>query len=71
MKASFLNYDKPLMTVMIKQTQNDVNCISEIKRALYSKAEAFGIQMESLPRKFHTPEIMQKFLNPVKISRYM
>ena len=56
MKYSFNDYKKPLLTVMIKQTENPENAIAEIGRANYCGAEAFGIQLENLPREFHTPD---------------
>ena len=55
MKYTFTRYEKPLITVMIKQTETPENAVAEIGRANYCGAEAFGIQMENLPREFHTP----------------
>ncbi len=66
MKPSFVNSERPLITVMIKQTQNPENCIAEIGRARKSGAEAFGIQMESLPREYHTPETVCKIFDLMK-----
>lgn len=66
MKPSFVNSEKPLITVMIKQTQNPENCLAEIERAKKSGAEAFGIQMESLPREYHTPETVKKIFDMMK-----
>ena len=60
MKYTFTEYEKPLLTVMIKQTQNPTNVIAEIGRAKYCGAEAFGIQMEGLPREYHTKEDIKK-----------
>ncbi len=66
MKPSFLNYDKPLLTVMIKQTQNPDNIKAEMQRAHAAGAEAFGIQLESLPREYHTPEILKQIFADAK-----
>lgn len=75
MTPSFINYEKPLLTVMIKQTQNPENIIAEIKRALGCGAEAFGLQAESLPRKYHTAENFKKIFGemqgkPLYITNY-
>lgn len=75
MKYTFTEYEKPLLTVMIKQTQNPANAIAEIKRANYCGAEAFGIQMEGLPREFHTPENIKKIFSamgdkPIYVTNY-
>ena len=75
MKRSFTEYEKPLITVMIKQTENPENAIAEIGRANYCGAEAFGIQMENLPRKFHTPENIKKIFSamsdkPIYVTNY-
>mgnify|MGYP003548769466 CR=1 FL=1 len=60
MNYTFTDYEKPLLTVMIKQTDTPENVIAEIDRANCCGAEAFGIQLENLPREFHTPEIIKK-----------
>lgn len=60
---SFVNCEKPLLTVMIKQTQNIDNIIAEIGRAHAVGAEAFGIQTEGLPRKYHTEENFKKIIS--------
>lgn len=75
MKNSFLNTDKPLLTAMIKQTQNPENCISEIKRAMFSGADAIGIQLEGLPRRFHKPKILKEIFGscerkPIYVTNY-
>lgn len=72
---SFLKTNKPLLTVMIKQTQNPDNIISEIGRALNMGAEAFGLQTEGLPRKYHTKEIMNSIFlatkgRPLYVTNY-
>lgn len=75
MKYSFTDYEKPLLTVMIKQTQNPANAIAEIGRANYCGAEAFGIQLEGLSREFHTPENIKKIFSamgdkPIYVTNY-
>lgn len=62
MKKSFLNYEKPLLTCMIKHTQAPKECIEEIARAHSAGAEAFGIQFEGMPRKYHKPEIIGEII---------
>lgn len=66
MKPTFLTYNKPLLTVMIKQTQNPENIIAEIKRALAAGAEAFGLQAEGMPRKHHTPETFKRIFSEMQ-----
>lgn len=75
MKPTFLKYEKPLLTVMIKQTQNPDNILAEIKRAHVVGAEAFGIQAEGLPRQYHTEENWKKIFRelcdkPLYITNY-
>lgn len=73
--SSFVKIEKPLLTVMIKQTQNPDNIIAEIGRALNSDAEAFGIQTEGLPRKYHTEENIKSIFaaangKPIYVTNY-
>jgi len=75
MKPTFLSYEKPLLTVMIKQTQNPDNIIAEIKRAHAVEAEAFGIQTEALPREYHTEKIFKEIFaecgdKPLYVTNY-
>ena len=75
MKYTFTEYEKPLLTVMIKQTDNSQNAIAEIGRANQCGAEAFGIQLENLPREFHTPENIKKIFSamgdkPIYVTNY-
>lgn len=66
MKPSFRNFEQPLLTVMIKQTQNPENIIAEINRALAVDAEAFGFQAEGMPREYHTKEVFEKIFSAMK-----
>ena len=75
MKYTFTDYEKPLLTVMVKQTETPESAIAEIGRANYCGAEAFGIQLENLPRKFHTPENIKKIFSamgdkPIYVTNY-
>lgn len=75
MNYTFTDYEKPLLTVMIKQTDTPENVIAEIDRANCCGAEAFGIQLENLPREFHTPEIIKKIFSsmgdkPIYVTNY-
>ena len=75
MKYSFNDYKTPLLTVMIKQTENPENAIAEIGRANYCGAEAFGIQLENLPREFHTPDNIKNIFSamgdkPIYVTNY-
>lgn len=54
---------------MVKQTQKSENAIAEINRVKYVGAEAFGIQLESLPREYHTPQIIKKILIIRELSK--
>lgn len=60
---------------MIKQTQNPENIISEVGRALKVGTEAFGIQLESMPREYHKPDIIKKIFSsmgnkPIYVTNY-
>ncbi len=75
MNYTFTEYEKPLLTVMVKHTENPENAIAEIGRANYCGAEAFGIQLENLPREYHTPEIIKNIFSatgdkPIYVTNY-
>jgi len=53
MHKTFLKYEKPLLTVMVKNVIPD-KAVKEMKTALENGAEAFGIQAENFPREYHT-----------------
>lgn len=58
---NFFRNQNPVLTVMIKQTQNPENIISEVNRALAVDAEGFGIQLEGLPRCYHNYDNLKKY----------
>lgn len=75
MKNSFLNYKKPMLTCMIKHTASPDECIAEIGRAHTAGAEAFGIQLEGMPREYHKPEIIRRIFEatgdkPLYVTNY-
>lgn len=74
MKPTFLTYDKPLLTAMIQcPTPNE--CIEKIQASLNDGAEAFGIQLCRLKRKYRTKEILKSIFNacgnkPIYVTSY-
>ena len=74
MKPTFVNAEKPLITVMLKKTTPD-EVIDEIGIALQNGAEAFGLQAENFDRKYHKPEIFKDIFDamdnkPLYITNY-
>ena len=74
MKKTFLNQERPLLTVMLQCETPDV-AIGRIRNALHSGAEAFGLQVESLGRQYQNPECYQKLFGemrkkPVYVTNY-
>ena len=61
MKPTFLQYSKPLLTVMLQCETPEV-AIGRIRNALCEGGEAFGLQVESLRPEYHTPEVYRKLL---------
>ena len=55
MKPSFLNHDKPLLTVMI-QTPDPEAALRRIRMGRELGGDAFGLQVESLPRELQEEE---------------
>ena len=75
MKPTFLNQEKPILTVMLKHSQTPDTYIEEIRRALSAGAEAFGLQAECLARHFHTEENFRRIFaemqeKPLYITNY-
>ncbi len=75
MRGSFVHTEKPVLTVMLKQTETPEDCIAEIRRGLAAGAEGFGLQMENLPRKYHRPEIVKDIFaamegKPLYVTNY-
>lgn len=57
--ATFLNYDRPLLTVML-QCRTPETAIQRIQKAIPAGAEAFGLQVESLLQEYHTPDTYRR-----------
>ena len=54
-EISFLGHSKPLLTAMVQaKTPEEACCI--ITDSMYDGAEAFGIQLENLERKYRNVE---------------
>ena len=75
MKLSFKNTQKPLMIVMVKHTRTPEEIKAEITRGLKVGAEGFGMQLEELPREYHSPEIIKEIFEnaegkPLYITNY-
>lgn len=72
--ATFLNHERPLLTVML-QCRKPETAIGRIRNALHSGAEAFGLQVESLELEHQTPEVIEKLIRqmrgrPVYVTNY-
>jgi len=74
MKTTFLNHEKPLLTVMLQCETPDV-AIGRIRNALHSGGEAFGLQVESLLEEYQNADTYQKIFKemrgkPVYVTYY-
>ena len=74
MKATFLNHEKPLMTVILQCETPDV-AIGRIRNAFHSGGEAFGLQVESLLREYQNEEVYRKLFSemrgkPIYVTNY-
>lgn len=74
MKKTFLKFDKPLLTVMVKNVIPD-KVIVEMKTAIKNGAEAFGIQTENFAEVYHTDSIFSEIFKaaedkPIYITNY-
>lgn len=74
MKKTFLNHQKPLLTVMLQCEYPEV-AIGRIKKANEVGADAYGLQIESLKPEYQTPETLTKIFNemqgrPCYITQY-
>lgn len=72
--ATFLKYDKPLLTAMIQCPTPD-ECIAKIKASLDGGADALGIQLCKLKKEYRTKEILTKIFNscngkPIYVTSY-
>ncbi len=65
MKPTFLQYEKPLLTVMI-QTPSPENAVARIRKSIPMGAEAFGLQVEALPRELQTDEQYKALMEEMK-----
>ena len=59
MKKSFVNYNDPLLTVMLLCEKPD-DAIGVIKNANCTGADAYGWQVELMKREYQTPETFKK-----------
>ena len=74
MKATFLQYNKPLLTAMVQESTPDA-AIETIMNSHYDGADAFGIQLECLEREYRTLENLQRIFSfcmnkPIYITSY-
>jgi len=74
MKATFLNHEYPLLTVILQCTKPEV-AIERIRKSHGEGAEAFGLQVESLERIYHNQEYYQRIFaamegKPVYVTNY-
>lgn len=73
-KATFLTYDKPLLTAMVQEkTPEDAICV--IMDSLYDGADAFGIQLCNLLPEYRDEETLRKIFSycegkPIYITSY-
>ena len=73
-KATFLEYDKPLLTAMVQEeTPEEAICV--IMDALYDGAEAFGIQLCNLAPEYRNEKSLRKIFaacegKPIYITSY-
>ena len=61
MKKTFLS-DNPLLTVMI-QCETPEAAIRKIRNANSLGADAYGLQVESLKKEYHTPEVYKRLFD--------
>ncbi len=74
MKATFLNYEKPLLCAMIQATTPE-KAIKKIKDSLADGAEALGVQLCKLKREYRTKEILKEIFDacegkPIYVTSY-
>ena len=65
MQKSFLNHEKPLLTVML-QCETPELAISRIRNANCLGADAYGLQVESLKPEHQQPEVYAKLFGEMK-----
>ncbi len=74
MSKTFLNHEKPLLTVILQCETPEV-AIGRIRNALHSGGEAFGLQVEALLREYHNPEVYKRIFSemrgkPIYVTNY-
>ena len=73
MKKTFLEFDKPLLTVMV-QADNPDRIKELIKKSIPEGAEAFGMQLEKLKPEFRNREVYKELFSysdkPVYVTNY-
>lgn len=74
MKTTFLNHEKPLMTVILQCETPEV-AIGRIRNALQSGGEAFGLQVESLLEEYQNADVYHKIFKemrgrPIYVTNY-
>lgn len=72
--ATFLKYEKPLLTAMIQCSTPD-ECIAKIKASIKDGADALGIQLCRLKREFRTKECLEEIFaacegRPIYVTSY-
>lgn len=65
MKASFLNHEKPLLTVMLQNKNADL-MVGTIRNALANGGEAFGFQVESLLPEYKNTENYKRIIGEMQ-----
>lgn len=63
-KPTFLHQANPLKVAMLHTADPD-ECVSRVRTALYDGADAFGLQMCSLPVELRTDEVYKKIMRPM------
>lgn len=73
MKKTFLDYEKPILTVMV-QAGNPDRIKELIDKSMPLGAEAFGMQLEKLEKKYRNPEVYKQLFayseKPVYVTNY-
>lgn len=74
MKATFLKYEKPLLTAMIQCTTPE-ECIIKIKASIADGAEALGVQLCKLKKEYKTKEALTRIFEacegkPIYVTNY-
>lgn len=73
-KPTFLTYEKPLLCAMIQCVTPD-ECIDKIKRSIAKGADALGVQLCKIERKYRTREEIKRIFaacegKPIYITSY-